>query len=143
MNDVKKFFRLTPVDKKLFFEALFTSIRVKLMVTFLPLRWYARQLGVQHSLSSDSSDDNSYSLVYKISQAIVRCRKSIPWQNRCLVEAITAKRMLQKRGLQSTLYLGVNKKDKKMTAHAWLRCGTIFVTGNRGKDNFVTVNTFA
>ncbi len=143
MNNLTKFFKLSSLDKRLYFEALFTSMRVKLMVTLLPLRWYARQLGVQHTVTPENFIESSTPVIFKISQAIVRCQKSVPWQTRCYVNAITAKTMLKKRGLESTLYLGVNKENQKMTAHAWLRCGTIFVTGKQGMEKFVVVNTFA
>ena len=143
MNKFTKFLKLNPADKRLYFQALFTSTKVKLMVTLLPLRWYAHYLGKEHSVTIDHFIDDSYPVIYKVSQAIVRGQKSVPWQNRCLVNAITAKLMLRKKGLESTLYLGVNKENQKMKAHAWLRCGTFYVTGQRGMEKFVVVNTFA
>ena len=142
MSAFKKFAKLTPIDKRLYFEALFTSIWVKLMVTFLPLRWYATKLGVQHAVTLEKYNEMSSPVIFKISQAIVRCQKSIPWPTRCFVNAITAKTMLKKRGFESTLYLGVCKDNQKMTAHAWLQCGTTFVTGKRGMGKFKIVNTF-
>ena len=138
-----KFSKLSPLDKRLYLEALLISVRVKLMVTFLPLRWYAHTLGKQHLFTQELAIEDSYPVIYKVSQAIIRSQKSVPWQTRCFVNAITAKFMLQKRGLESTLYLGVNKEDQKMTAHAWLRCGTYFVTGKREMGKFVVVNTFS
>ena len=37
-----------------------------------------------------------------------------------------------KRGVNTTLYLGVGKEDGNMVAHAWLRCGQLYVTGGNG-----------
>jgi hypothetical protein len=142
MNKLKIFFRLTHTDRYLLFEAILTSFVVKMVITILPMHWYARHLGVQHALTPENDKEGSYHIIFKISQAIVRCRKVTPWQNRCLVEAITAKQMLKKRELNSTLYLGVNKENNKMLAHAWLRCGSTIVSGRQGMQKFVVVSTF-
>jgi hypothetical protein len=142
MKNLSKFSKLSPTDKGLYYEALITSIKVKLMVTCLPLRWYASYLGKQHLVTAENNIENSYSMIFRISQAIVRSQKTVPWPTRCLVNAITAKVMLREKGLESTLYLGVRKENEKMTAHAWLRCGTFFVTGRRGMENFTIVSTF-
>lgn len=49
-----------------------------------------------------------------------------------MVRAMTARKILLKKGINSTLYLGVGKEDGKMVAHAWLRCGQLYVTGGNG-----------
>ena len=36
--------------------------------------------------------------------------------------------------IHSTLYLGVGKDEGKMIAHAWLRCGQMYVTGGNGSS---------
>jgi hypothetical protein len=142
MSNLSKFSKLSATEKGLYFEAVITSIKIKLMVTCLPLRWYASYLGKQHLVTDEYTIENSYSVIFKVSQAIVRCQKTVPWPTRCLVNAITAKKMLKKRGLESTLYLGVSKENEKMKAHAWLRCGTFFVTGRREMEKFTVVSTF-
>ena len=44
-------------------------------------------------------------------------------------------RMMGERGgIHSTLYLGVGKDEGKMIAHAWLRCGQMYVTGGNGSS---------
>jgi hypothetical protein len=51
--------------------------------------------------------------------------------------------MLTRRQVVSTLYLGVAKEKGTLIAHAWLRCGTDYVTGKRGMEKFTVVSTFA
>lgn len=143
MSHLKKFFNLPFSDKRLFIEAVFTSFLVKIMVTLLPMRWYSGMLGNRHQLSPEKDIPGNNPVLFKIARAIVRCRKAVHWQNRCLVEAITAKKMLGRRGLQSTLYFGIAKENEKMIAHAWLRCGSMIVTGKQGMQKFVVVDTFA
>jgi hypothetical protein len=140
---LSKFFNLSASDKKLYFEALYVSMLVKLIVTLVPLRWYARHLGTQHAISPEVEQESDFHLIFRVGQAIVRSRKTTPWPTRCFTDAITAKIMLRRRGLASTLYLGVDKKNEKMTAHAWLRCGTLIVTGKKEMKKFTVVSSFA
>lgn len=68
------------------------------------------------------------------------CRRT-PWESKCLVQALTAKKLLNGYGLQCTLYMGVCKSEEgEMLAHAWLRCGNRIVTGASGRQRF-TVTT--
>ena len=128
------------IDKKLFIEAVITLFWVKVMVVFLPLRWYAKLLGKEHTTNNE--DPNINDIVYKISRAIVRGRKVFPWKTLCLCEAISAKIMLKRRRQISTLYLGVAKEKGTLVAHAWLRCGTSYITGKPGAEKFTVVSTF-
>jgi hypothetical protein len=48
--------------------------------------------------------------------------------------------MLHLRGIPATLYLGVEKRDDRVHAHAWLRCGTTFVTGGDGSARYSVVS---
>ena len=56
------------------------------------------------------------------------------WESKCLVRAMTARKLLKEAGIHSTLYLGVGKDEGKMIAHAWLRCGQMYVTGGNGSS---------
>lgn len=63
----------------------------------------------------------------------------VKWDSKCLDQALTAKKMLNKRGLPCTLYMGLKMDEKnEMSAHAWLRCGDRFVTGGNGAEYAVT-----
>jgi hypothetical protein len=78
-----------------------------------------------------------------VSRAVQRAARNLPWECQCLVQAVAGKAMLRRRGLPSTLYLGVAKdEDAKLCAHAWLRCGNVILTGREGADRFTVVSTF-
>ena len=54
--------------------------------------------------------------------------------------------MLRRRGLPSTLYLGVARDGEAGSgarAHAWLRSGHVVVTGGAGREQFTVVASFA
>ena len=141
MNSLKKLFFLSSIDKKMLFEAIVTLFWVKILVVLSPLRWYATLLGKEHAATPE--DPNANDIVFIISRAIVRGRKVFPWKTLCLCEAVAAKIMLNRRQVMSTLYLGVAKEKGTLIAHAWLRCGTTYVTGKRCMEKFTIVSTFA
>jgi hypothetical protein len=60
-----------------------------------------------------------------------------------LVQALAAKIMLTRRGICSTLYLGAAKAGEGLAAHAWLRSGSVIVTGGPGRERFTVISTFA
>lgn len=66
------------------------------------------------------------------------------WESKCLVKAIAAMKILEKRGIESTLYLGTRKsRDGNLIAHAWLRSGNFYVTGGEEVDKYTVVSSFA
>jgi len=142
MNGLQKLLHLSRKDIQFFMEALTLLFLVKIIVIILPLRWYSKILGTEHKVSSDESTDLDH-IAFKISQAIIRGRKAFPWKTRCLCEAISAKIMLNRRHIDCTLYLGVAKEKGSLIAHAWLRCGSRYVTGKEGVEKFTVVSTFA
>ncbi|WP_347548685.1 lasso peptide biosynthesis B2 protein [Pseudalkalibacillus hwajinpoensis] len=80
----------------------------------------------------------------KISQSIHIMSKYTLWESQCLVKAIAAMRMLERRGIESTLYLGTAKGESgELIAHAWLRSGPYYITGAEGMERFTVVGKFA
>jgi hypothetical protein len=66
-----------------------------------------------------------------------------PWNSNCLVQTIAAKLILQRRGVSSTLYLGVAPDTHEaLQAHAWLRSGSIILTGAPGHRRYTVIATF-
>jgi hypothetical protein len=65
------------------------------------------------------------------------------WSRQCLVQAMAAQWILQRRGLTGTLYLGVRKDDADaLAAHAWLRIGTNVLVGGENQPGFRVVAMF-
>ena len=79
---------------------------------------------------------------YWVAKNVNRVCEHTPWESKCLVRALTARKLLNEKGIPSTLYLGVGKDENgAMVAHAWIRTGSYYVTGGDGKD-YATVATF-
>jgi hypothetical protein len=79
----------------------------------------------------------------RIAWAVTRASLYTPWNSNCFPQAITAKMLLRWRGIPSTLYLGAAFKARtELEAHAWLRCGPLYVTGGAGQRHFGTLGIF-
>lgn len=87
-------------------------------------------------------ENADYKYVLKVAYAVNRVCNRTRWESKCLVRALTAQRLLRKKKIPSTLYLGCGLDDEgNMIAHAWLRCGRIYVTGGNG-DGYAVVDKF-
>ncbi len=91
------------------------------------------------------ADISARTTVARVSRAIARAAVHTPWQSACLVQALAASKMLQKRGISGLLYLGIAKdatQKEKMKAHAWTRCADAIVTGKSGHEAFTALSVF-
>ena len=83
-------------------------------------------------------------MLSQISSALYLMSRYTFWESQCLVKALAAMKMLEKRKVDSTLYLGTARdEDGKMVAHAWLRSGSFYVTGSEGMERYTVVGKFA
>lgn len=79
-------------------------------------------------------------MVHELMKAMFRRLK---WKDSCLIRALTAKRLLNRMGERCTLYMGVSKEPgSSMKAHAWLRCGRLFVTGGEIRSRYTVTAIF-
>ena len=103
-----------------------------------------RKWGVAGEESSYDLTDDEYRYAKKVAYAVNQVCNKTRWESKCLVRALTAQRLLAQRGIDSTMYLGCKEdENRKMIAHAWIRCGKAFVTGGNGTaDGYAVVEKF-
>jgi hypothetical protein len=66
----------------------------------------------------------------RVAWAVQAAARRVPWRSDCLVQAIAAQRWLARARRPTQLVIGVHKDAAgRFEAHAWLRCGTVTVTG--------------
>ena len=83
-------------------------------------------------------------ILKNVSEAIHIMSKYTFWESQCLVQAIAGMKMLQRRNVASTLYLGTARDEGgKLVAHAWLRSGPYYISGWEGMERFSVVAKFA
>lgn len=142
MKTLVRFFRLPSDDRLLLAEAAFVLAAARLAILLLPFSVIARWLG-QHRAETPIEQAPAHAdISRRVSRAVARAARHLPWESVCLPRAIAAKRMLRRRGVASTLYLGV-QPGQTMSAHAWVRAGGIVVTGENGREGHTVVSTFA
>ena len=73
---------------------------------------------------------------------IVRISELLPWRCVCFPQAIAGQRILNKKNIPSTLYLGLLKENGEMKAHAWLRSGQYIVAGYNDISKYTVINSF-
>ena len=67
-----------------------------------------------------------------------------PWKNSCLVQVIAAQKMMRARGIGGAIYLGATRgREDEFAAHAWLKHGDTFVTGEAGHEEYRVLTTFS
>ncbi|MBM7573498.1 lasso peptide biosynthesis B2 protein [Aquibacillus albus] len=139
---MKKFLSLPSHKKKLYFEA-FLYLAMARLLKALPFARVTKLLNFQSNETTFEVYQNPTN-VKEVSRAIATMSRHTLWESACLVQAIAAMKMLERRKIESTLYLGTARDDRnKMIAHAWLRCGSMYVTGGRVRQKFTVVGVFS
>jgi hypothetical protein len=112
----------------------------------LPFRRIARMIGDLGAESPQAMPLAQEEIAGRIGWAIAAMARYVPWDSRCLTQAIAGWRMLARRDIFGTVYLGVDgapDSNKKLVFHAWLRCGSRFVTGGNGRLHFTVLASFS
>lgn len=124
-------------------QAWFLLLFSKGLIRFLNFEQLCSWLGKKGSETPHQISDWEAAEVEMVSRIVVITAGVTPWVSDCLPQAITAKRLLFWKGIPSTLYLGAAFKTRtEMEAHAWLRCGPVFVTGGDVSARFGQLVSF-
>lgn len=146
MKIIKKARAFSKVNRKtkfLLIEAFIQLGRARYLKS-IPFAKVAPTLG-------EPMKETSFSLVLSSKEDVANVSKAIQlmsgytfWESQCLVKAIAGMSMLEKRNIDSTLYLGTAKDEKgDLIAHAWLRSGPYYISGAEGMEKFTVVAKFA
>ncbi len=136
--------RLPLADKGLLLEALVLLAFARVAVLLLPFRWVARVLGKEEAQTPAEEQLAHVVQIRRVGAMIRETARNVPWTSKCLDQALAAKIMLARRAIATTVYLGVNVDEQgQLAAHAWLRSGTLYVTGGKIRDRYTVINTFA
>jgi hypothetical protein len=128
----------------LFTEALIYMGYTRFLLRYRPFSKVAPSLGAQMQETTDIWIDRNNDSLQKVHDAIRIMSNHTFWESKCLVKAIAALKMLERRQIESTLYLGTAKDEfGKMVAHAWLRSGPFYITGAEVMEQFIVVGKFA
>jgi len=138
MSILQRARRVGSERRSLVVEAVFWTALARIAVFVLPFRWIAPRLGTPMAETAPTLTDEQTEQVRLVAWALEVTHRELPRLGGCLPQAIAAKIMLRRRGVPSTLYLGVRRKDD-LEAHAWLRCGNVVLTGGPQRQGFTVV----
>jgi hypothetical protein len=130
------------IDCKSFF---YLSI-AKLCNITLPFRYYAPRLGQSYTETLFTPETNNPRQLIELRRSIRRVARHLPWHTKCLDQAMATHWILSRRGFASTLYFGVRKSEETkdlLDAHAWVRCGDVYVIGYQPLSQFTVVGSYA
>lgn len=139
---LSRLLRLPGPDRALLVEAVFGLSMAGLLVRAVRFARLAPRLGRHMAESPPASDAIATAQARRIQWAVDAAARHLPWRPVCLPQAVTAQWMLRRRGIASTLYLGVDPAAG-YHAHAWVRAGSVIVTGGPLASGFTVVSTFA
>ena len=141
---LRRFFIVSRFEYILLIQTFVTVLYYAFLITLFSRRFILKRVGKAGVESPHEISANDTVLAKQVAQAIRRSERIIPWRITCFAKAIAAKKILKQRGLPSTLYLGVAKVGSdSITAHAWLRCGNVIVTGKEEMARFTPVAFFS
>lgn len=137
------------------FLKLNRKTKLLLIEAFIQLGWarYLKSIPFSKVVPNlgEQMKETSFTLVTSNKENLASVSKAIQimsgytfWESQCLVKAIAGMKMLEKRNIESTLYLGTAKDDNgDLIAHAWLRSGPIYISGAEVMERFTVVAKFA
>ena len=139
---VQSFCRLDNRLKYLILEAyiLLAWARYRKGKEFLKV---APSLGVRMKETGFQINSRDLEIAKLVSNSIHIASRYTFWESECLVKAMAGMKMLERREIESTLYLGMTKDAMGLSAHAWLRSGDFYVAGSEGMDKFTVIEKFA
>ncbi len=146
LRKIKKFSQLSTQERNLFMEAYYTLGFMRAAILSVPFKKLTHSLEHQAKKSEVAElSDEQKNIAISIGKAIEQAAQHTPWESACLVQALTAHKMLKKYSIPGVFYLGVAKDkntEEKMKAHAWSQAGDAILTGARGHESFTVVSAF-
>lgn len=150
------FARAPARQRLLALEAAAELARARIM-TLLPARIYTTDLGRLVAGEADAGpgapdaapDDATTRRAAEIGRMVEAVARAMPFRAVCLQQAIAVKRMLARRDLAATVYLGVSRDaadravpSRGTAAHAWVTVGPTVINGDQDLARFTIVARF-
>lgn len=120
---------------------------VSAILKLAPASFYTRRLGRLNGPPPTPVSSRDVEMAIEIGRIIERTARNLPFRPRCLVQAMAARRMLERRAIPATVRLGLaarpgERPNEARAAHAWVEVGDRIVCGEAGHERFVVVGTF-
>ena len=136
-------------QQRLFIQACYLLGSVRLSLSRKPFKELLTELELhRETVQQPPLGPSALQLAHSVGWAVRAASKFSPWESTCLVQVLTAQKMLQKRGIAGAFYVGANNRSDEsgtteFLAHAWLKCSDEFITGESGHEQYTVVSSFS
>lgn len=155
LRPLRQFLRLDRQRQRLFLEAWGALGSARLALRSTPFKQLVVEL-TRHrgSVEAPAVGPEALADAKRIGWAVRAASGYTPWRSSCLVQVLAAQRMLQQRLLPGAIYIGASLEEgpgegakpatnSGLDAHAWLKCGEAYITGESGHQRYAVVTTFS
>lgn len=145
LQKIRRFISRPSKEIKLFFEALFLILYVKLLLKTKPIHKILLQVNLHSSKhKTHLSSPVSLEEVKGISSAVNEAAYHLPFDVLCLTKALVCSRMLVKRNICFQFKIGVRKNENLtsislpngLNAHAWVVSQNFIMCSNGEENDF-------
>ena len=142
ISKLAKLRSLPPEERRLYYEAVWRLGLARLAIACLPFR-RVRMLLAARDEPEGEGERGQQETARRIGRCIRTAANHLPWSCRCLVQALAAKTMLDRRSIGSRVFIGVARDEARaLRSHAWLCVGSMFVTGREGHEHYRVITDF-
>jgi hypothetical protein len=136
---MRSFLRQPLSEQRLLLRALLVVVIVRLGLWVLPFKMLREKVESMRTQGNDAAPV-SFVQVKKIASAVKRTSRYVPAAS-CLTQALAAKLLLSRLGVDGILRIGVAKgSEGKFEAHAWLESkGRIIIGKNRDLHRYTVL----
>ncbi len=144
---IRKFFQLSTGQKCYFLEAYWRLLLAVFSLNTMAFDRMVRRLERKVDRTAPEPGDQRLKTARIIGEQVVRAANNTPWRSACLAQAFVAQQMMEKRNIPGVFHIGVRldqglNKQEKLTAHAWLICGTSIITGGSDNSKYTILSTY-
>ena len=141
---VTRFFRLEGEQRRLLLQAFSELRRARKALSQRPFRELIDGLEAHKGEFVDSAGGQDvHERARKVAWAVRVASAYAPWKSNCLVQVLAAQKLMQARGIGGAMYIGAARgEEHDFSAHAWLKHGETFITGESGHDRYKVLTTF-
>lgn len=140
----RSFSALSADEKLAFFEAGILLPIARILVDFVPLTKWRRQIAITAHTPKEIPRLAKPQRVKArmVLRTIERVGRNTPIKFVCLPQALTARWMLSRRNIPTELFIGTLKTaEADREFHAWLMAGDIMVTGDCDPANYAVLGS--
>jgi hypothetical protein len=140
---IRKWFRISPSQRRLIFESLFLLAVTRCLIVMLPFSAVSRLASRPISKPSLISADTRAALLRQVRTAVLVCAPRVPWRAKCFEQGLTAHLMLRRRGIPTVLCYGaLQDLERGLLAHVWVLDGDHYVIGGELAPQYRLLMTF-